>query len=138
MKTAKDLMTSPAECLTPDETVLTAARMLAKYDVGSMPVVDGNKLVGVLTDRDIVVRAVAKGLDPAATPVRDVASGKVVSVHADDTAEAVAAMLAEHQIRRVPVLDASGAVAGVVAQADVARELGEAETGEVVKEISEE
>ena len=64
MKTAKDLMTSPAECLAPDETILTAARMLSKYDVGSMPIVDGDDLVGVVTDRDIVLNAVAKGLDP--------------------------------------------------------------------------
>ena len=136
MKTAKDLMTSPAECLAPDETLVTAARMLSKYDVGSMPILDGDTLVGVVTDRDIVVEAIAKGLDPKDTPVSAIASTNVVTIEASAPAEEVAALMAKHQVRRLPVVD-GGKVVGVVAQADVARELDEGTTGEVVEEISQ-
>lgn len=136
MKTARDLMSGPAECLAPDETLVTAARMLSKYDVGSMPVLDGDDLVGVLTDRDIVVNGVAKGLDPSTAKVSEVATKKVVTVEADASASEVASVLAENQIRRVPVVD-GGKVVGVVAQADVARELDEATVGEVVEDISQ-
>ena len=136
METAKDLMTSPAECLAPDETLVTAARMLSKYDVGSMPILDGDTLVGVVTDRDIVVEAIAKGLDPKDTPVSAIASTNVVTIEASAPAEEVAALMAKHQVRRLPVVD-GGQVVGVVAQADVARELDEGPTGEVVEEISQ-
>ena len=136
MKTAKDLMTSPAECLAPDETILTAARMLSKYDVGSMPIVDGDDLVGVVTDRDIVINAVAKGLDPKETPISKIASTNVVMVEASAPASEVASLMAEHQVRRLPVVD-GGKVVGMVAQADVARDLDDGTTGEVVEEISQ-
>ncbi|MDO5535182.1 MAG: CBS domain-containing protein [Propionibacteriaceae bacterium] len=136
MKTARDLMTTPAECLAPDETLVTAARMLSKYDVGSMPVVDGDTLVGVVTDRDIVINAVAKGLDPQETPVTQIATSNVVTVEASANATEVAALMAEHQVRRLPVVD-GGKVVGMVAQADVARDLDEGTTGEVVEEISQ-
>ncbi|HHU40304.1 MAG TPA: CBS domain-containing protein [Propionibacterium sp.] len=136
MKTAKDLMTSPAECLAPDESIATAARMLSKYDVGSMPIVDGDTLVGVVTDRDIVLKAVAKGLDPKETAVSDIASKNVVTVEASAAASEVAQLMSEHQVRRLPVVD-GGKVVGMVAQADVARVLDEGTTGEVVEEISQ-
>ena len=136
MKTAKDLMTSPAECLAPDETILTAARMLSKYDVGSMPIVDGDDLVGVVTDLDIVINAVAKGLDPKETPISTIASTNVVTVEASAPASEVASLMAEHQVRRLPVVD-GGKVVGMVAQADVARDLDDGTTGEVVEEISQ-
>ena len=136
MKTAKDLMTSPAECLAPDESIATAARMLSKYDVGSMPIVDGDTLVGVVTDRDIVLKAVAKGLDPKETAVSDIASKNVVTVEASAAASEVAQLMSEHQVRRLPVVD-GGKVVGMVAQADVARVLDEGTTGEVVEEFSQ-
>ena len=135
MKTARDLMTSPAQCLSPDETLVDAARMLSKYDVGSMPVVDGESLVGVLTDRDIVISGVAKGLDLAETKVSEIATSDVVSVSPDDDAESVAKTLAERQIRRVPVVE-DGKVLGVISQADVALELDNSTAGEVVEGIS--
>lgn len=135
MKTARDLMTSPAECLAPDDSLVEAARMLSRHDVGSMPVVDDETLVGVLTDRDIVVRGVAEGLDPADTRVSAVMSASVVTVEADSDALAVAGVLAANQIRRVPVLEGDRVV-GVVSQADVALELDNATAGEVVEDIS--
>lgn len=135
MKTARDLMTSPAECLAPDETLVDAARMFSKYDVGSMPVVDGDTLVGVITDRDIVVEGVSKNLDLTDTPVSRIMSRSVITVQVTDDAEAVARVLADNQIRRVPVVDGDRVV-GVVSQADVALELDNATAGEVVEEIS--
>lgn len=135
MKTARDLMTSPAECLAPDETLVDAARMFSKYDVGSMPVVDGDTLVGVITDRDIVVEGVSKNLDLTDTPVSRIMSKSVITVQVTDDAEAVARVLADNQIRRVPVVDGDRVV-GVVSQADVALELDNATAGEVVEEIS--
>lgn len=135
MKTARDLMTSPAECLAPEETLVDAARMFSKYDVGSMPVVDGDTLVGVITDRDIVVDGVAKNLDLADTQISKIMSRHVVTVQVTDDASAVAGVLADKQIRRVPVLDGDRVV-GVVSQADVALELDNATAGEVVEDIS--
>jgi CBS domain-containing protein len=136
MKTARDLMTSPAECLAPDETLVDAARMFSKYDVGSMPVVDGDTLVGVITDRDIVIEGVSKGLDLAETPVSKIMSTKVVTVAVTDDAQAVAQVLGDNQIRRVPVVDGDHVV-GVVSQADVALELDNATAGELVEDISQ-
>ena len=136
MKTARDLMTSPAECLAPDETLVDAARMFSKYDVGSMPVVDGDTLVGVITDRDIVVEGVAKNLDLPNTQISKIMSKNVVTVQVTDDALAVARVLADKQIRRVPVVDGDRVV-GVVSQADVALELDNATAGEVVEDISQ-
>ena len=135
MKTARDLMTAPAECLAPDDSLVEAARLLGRHDVGSMPVVEEDTLVGVLTDRDIVVRGVAEGLDPAQTRVAAVMSANVVTVEADADALAVAGVLAANQIRRVPVVEGDKVV-GVVSQADVALELDNATAGEVVEDIS--
>ena len=135
MKIARDLMTSPAECLAPDETLVDAARMFSKYDVGSMPVVDGDTLVGVITDRDIVVEGVAKNLDLADTQISKIMSKNVVTVDVTDDALVVARVLADKQIRRVPVVDGDRVV-GVVSQADVALELDNATAGEVVEDIS--
>lgn len=135
MTTARELMTAPAQCLAPDETLVAAARMFSKYDVGSMPVVDGDRLVGVLTDRDIVINGVAKGLDVATATVAEAASDSVVTVDVEDSAERVTQVLGEHQIRRVPVVE-NGKVVGVISQADVALDLDNATAGEVVEEIS--
>ncbi|HSO68988.1 MAG TPA: CBS domain-containing protein [Arachnia sp.] len=135
MKTARDLMTSPAECLAPDETLVDAARMFSKYDVGSMPVVDENTLVGVITDRDIIIEGVSKNLDLADTKISKIMSKNVVTVDVTDDAQAVAQVLADNQIRRVPVMDGHKVV-GVVSQADVALELDNATAGEVVEDIS--
>lgn len=136
MTTARDLMTAPAECLSSSDTLADAARQLAKHDVGSMPVVDGGRLVGVLTDRDIVVSGLAKGLDTNSATVGEVATSDVVTVNAGDDAAAVAKVLAEKQIRRVPVVDGDEVV-GVIAQADVARKLDESTVGETVEKISQ-
>lgn len=135
MTTAKDLMTSPAQTLAADATLVDAARSLADLGIASMPVADGDSLVGIITDRDIVVSGVAAGLDVNTATVGEIATGHVVTVNQDDSADVVAETLSRHQIRRVPVVDGEVLV-GVISQADVARDLAAAETGEVVKEIS--
>ncbi|MBB1509801.1 CBS domain-containing protein [Tessaracoccus sp. Y36] len=137
MTTARELMTSPAQCLAPDDTLVDAAKQLAQHDVGSMPVLENGRLVGVLTDRDIVVNGIAKGVDPASCSVRDVATRDVVCVDVDDDASVVAKVLADNQIRRVPVLDGDEVV-GIVAQADVAVQMDVSTVGETVGAISEE
>lgn len=136
MKTARDIMTTPAETLAPTATLAEAAQQLRDLNVGSLPILDGDHLVGVVTDRDIVVRGIAEGLDPSSATVAEVATGAVVTVDVDDDAESVARVMGERQVRRVPVLD-GGRLVGVIAQADVARDLDARTTGDVVEDISE-
>ena len=136
MKTARDIMTTPAETLAPTATLTEAARQLRDLNVGSLPILDGDHLVGVVTDRDIVVRGIAERLDPSSATVAEVATGAVVTVDVDDDAESVARVMGERQVRRVPVLD-GGRLVGVIAQADVARDLDARTTGDVVEDISE-
>ena len=136
MKTARDIMTTPAETLAPSATLTEAARRLRDLNVGSLPILDGDQLAGVVTDRDIVVRGVAEGLDPSSATVAEVATGAVVTVDVDDDAEEVARIMGERQIRRVPVVD-GGRLVGLIAQADVARDLDARTTGDVVEDISQ-
>ncbi len=135
MKTARDIMTTPAETIAPTATLAEAARELRDLNIGSLPILDGGQLVGVVTDRDIVVRGIARGLDPASATVGEIASPEVVTVGPDHDARDVARILAEHQIRRVPVSDGNR-VLGIVAQADIARTLGDRLTGDIVEDIS--
>ena len=136
MKTARDIMTTPAETLAPTATLTEAAQQLRDLNVGSLPILDGDHLLGVVTDRDIVVRGIAEGLDPSSSTVAEVATGAVVTVDVDDDAAEVARIMGERQVRRVPVLD-GGKLVGVIAQADVARDLDARTTGDVVEDISQ-
>lgn len=136
MTTARDLMTSPAEYLNASDTLDVAAQALKTSNVGSMPVrADDGSLCGMVTDRDIVIKGLAEGLDPGSTRVDQVCSGTVVSVGPDDDAATISKALADNQIRRVPVLDGDELV-GIISQADVARELSNDQTGGVVEAIS--
>ena len=136
MKTARDIMTTPAETLAPTATLTEAAQQLRDLNVGSLPILDGDHLAGVVTDRDIVVRGVAEGLDPSSATVAEVATGAVVTVDVDDDAAEVARIMGERQVRRVPVVD-GGRLVGLIAQADVARDLDARTTGDVVEDISQ-
>lgn len=137
MKTARDIMTSPVHSVTVSDTVQQVAQALAEHNVGSLPVKAGDgQLAGIITDRDLVVQSVAKGQDPSAVTVGDLTGGEVVSVGPDDDVKTLLDLLGKHQIRRVPVVD-NGEVVGMVSQADVARELTNDQTGEVVAEISQ-
>lgn len=136
MATAQELMTSPADCLNEADSITQAASALARADVGSMPVTgDADQLVGLLTDRDIVVRVLAEGRDVEETTVGDVMTSDMVTVSPDANNEQVLAALSDNQIRRVPVVS-NGKVVGMISQADVARDLSNKDTGDVVEAIS--
>jgi len=134
-KSVRDAMTTSPATATPAQSLAEAARLMKQQDVGSVPVVDGSRLVGVLTDRDIVVRAVAEGGDPQTVQVGDVASHNVVTVRPDDDLDDALRLMAQHQIRRLAVVE-DGQLVGVVAQADVAHEAKDKAVGQVVEEIS--
>ena len=133
----KDVMTSDPCTIDADKSVAYAAKMMRDEDVGVAPIVESDKLVGMLTDRDIAVRVVAEGKDPERVTVREVASKQVVTVDPQQDLEEALRIMAKHQVRRLPVVEEDGRLVGVVAQADVAREGDDAETGQLVQEISQ-
>ena len=136
-ETARDLMNDGCECAGEGETVAEAARKLAALNVGSMPICgDDDKLKGMVTDRDITVKVVAQGKDPAQTKVGELGEGVPVTVGMDDSAEDVLQAMADNQVRRVPVLDADKKLVGIVSQADVATRASAGEAGSLVEAIS--
>lgn len=141
-KKARDIMTeSPAVC-TPQTTAREAAQLMEQNDCGSLPVVenrDSMKLIGMVTDRDLALRILGRGQSPD-TPIREAMTSNVSSVKADDDLDAVERLMSEQQIRRVPVVDDQGRVIGIIAQADLARELqavGSKDFSRVVEKISQ-
>jgi CBS domain-containing protein len=135
--TIKDLMTSNPCSIDADKSVVYAAKMMREEDVGLAPIVEGNRLVGTLTDRDIALRVVAEGRDPESTTVREVASSDLVTVDPQQGLDEALRLMAQHQVRRLPVVEEDGRLVGVVAQADVAQHAHPSETGRMVEEISE-
>lgn len=135
-QTVRDIMTSNPTTVGPDASVVEAGRLMASEDVGSLPIVDGDRLVGVVTDRDIAVRVVAEGRDPNTTTVGEIASRDPVTVEPDEDLDEALSEMARNQVRRLPVVEGDRLV-GIVAQADVAEEASDSKTGRVVKEISE-
>ena len=132
----REHMTDRPRCVTPETPVVEAAKLMETEDVGALPILDGEQLAGMVTDRDIVIRAVAKGKDPKGMPVSEVASGELVTVHADDDLAVALQLMASHQVRRLPVVDDDNALIGIVAQADVALGAKEKAVGEMVEDIS--
>ncbi|HEX7030009.1 MAG TPA: CBS domain-containing protein [Gammaproteobacteria bacterium] len=135
----QDIMTADPACCTPDMRLQDVARLMLDNDCGEIPVVDNAEsmhLVGVVTDRDITVRGVAEGKDPAGTTVADVMSSDVVSAKMDSSVEECVELMEENQIRRIPIVDAQGRCCGIVAQADIALRGDNRETGEVVRDVS--
>ncbi len=135
-KEVRDAMTSNPCTIDADQTVAYAAKMMRDEDVGIAPVVEGERLVGTLTDRDIAVRVVAEGKDPQTLKARDVASTSVITVAPQQDLDEALRLMANHQIRRLPVVEGDGRVVGVLAQADVAEEAKPKKVGELVEEIS--
>jgi CBS domain-containing protein len=136
-KSIRDVMTSNPCTIDADKPVAHAAKMMRDEDVGLAPIVEGDRLVGTVTDRDIAIRVVAEGKDPESTLVRDIASKQLVTVDPDQDLDEALRLMATHQVRRLPVVEEDGRVVGVVAQADVAREGQDVKTGEVVQQISQ-
>jgi CBS domain-containing protein len=135
-KKVRDAMTAEPRSAEPSQSLVEAAQVMKQEDVGSLPVVEGGRLLAVLTDRDIVVRAVAKGVDLQATRVGDVASREPVTVGPEEDLDEALRLMARHKVRRLPVVDEQRLV-GMLAQADVASEAKASKTGEVVEEISQ-
>ena len=135
-KKARDIMTPDAKCIGENDTLVDAAKQLAELGVGAMPICgEDNRLKGVLTDRDIVVEAIAQGKDPSSTKAGELGDGKPVTIGADDSIDEALATMKEHQVRRLPVIDGHDLV-GIVSQADVARNVDEEKVGDVVEAIS--
>lgn len=118
------------------QPVAYAAKMMKQEDVGLAPIVEGDRLVGALTDRDIVTRVVAEGRDPQSVPVREVASTDLVTIDPQQDLDEALRLMASNQVRRLPVVAEDGRLVGVLAQADVAREAKDKQTGQLVEEIS--
>ena len=136
MTTARDIMTSGADYVESSTTVLDAAKKLATEDFGALPICDGDQLQGMITDRDIVVKVLAKGMDPATTKVIDLVQGEVVTIGADDSIDEISRTMSEHQVRRLPVIDGTKLV-GMVSQADLARSGDDKLAGDTVQAISQ-
>jgi CBS domain-containing protein len=134
--TAREIMTADAECVRASETLVEAARTMRDLDVGALPVCgDDDRLKGMVTDRDIVVKCIAAGGDPSSTTAGELAEGKPVTIGADDSIDEALSTMATYQVRRLPVIDGHTLV-GMVSQADVARSQPEKKVGDVVEAIS--
>lgn len=141
-KTARDIMTESPAVVTPETSSRDAARLMEDNDCGSLPVVEDRnsmKLIGIVTDRDLALRILGRGQDPN-TPVREAMTRNVSAVKVDDDLDAIEHVMSSEQVRRVPVVDGQGRVVGIVAQADLARELsavGRKDFSRVLEKISE-
>lgn len=135
-KKISEAMTSDTCAIDAEKSVQYAAQMMRDEDVGFAPIVENDRMVGALTDRDIAIKVVAEGRDPQTTTVLDVASKALVTIEPNEDLDEALKLMAQHQLRRIPVVDGARLV-GVIAQADVAREAKPKTTGEVVEEISE-
>jgi CBS domain-containing protein len=134
-KSVRDVMTPGVRTVSPSQSLAEAAEVMKGEDVGSVPVVEEGRLVGIVTDRDIVIRAVAERRDPQTVKVDEVASQELVTVEPEQDLDEALALMARHQVRRLPVVEA-GQLVGMLAQADVALEAKEKKVGETVEEIS--
>ncbi|HTH37863.1 MAG TPA: CBS domain-containing protein [Pyrinomonadaceae bacterium] len=135
----KEIMTQNPACCTADDNLQSVAKLMVDHDCGCIPVVEdtsGNKPIGIVTDRDICCRAVAEGKNPLDLTAGDVMTGNVITVTPDMSVEECCNVMEDNQIRRVAVVDNSGACCGIVAQADIAVYADEYKTAEVVQEVS--
>ncbi|RZS36565.1 CBS domain protein [Herbihabitans rhizosphaerae] len=136
MTTAREIMTADPTCARTSDTILDAARSMADRGIGALPVCgEDDKLKGMITDRDIVVKVIAAGKDPRSLHAGELAQGEVITVDAGDDVASVLGVMERHQVRRLPVLDGTNLI-GMVAQADVARALDQPKVGELLQALS--
>ena len=135
-QTVQEAMTPNPTAITPETTVQEAARLLKSEDVGALPIVEDGRLTAVVTDRDLTIRVLAEGRG-AETAVREVASQDLVTIDPQQGLDEAARLMAEHQVRRLPVVEEDGRLVGMLAQADVAQSGHDQLTGEVVEKISQ-
>ena len=132
----RDLMTVLPRTVKIGDSIVDAAKVMRGEDAGIAPIVEGERLVGVITDRDIAIRVVAAGRDPNETRVEEIASLELVTVDPDQDLDEALRLMALHEVRRLPVVEEDGKLVGIVAQADVARHASHSRTGELVEQIS--
>ena len=135
-KRIREVMTSHPRTIAPSTNLQDAARLLRDLDVGSLPIVDNEECVGMLTDRDIVVRAIAEGRSPSSVSAGEIASKEPVMVDEDEPLDEAERLMAEYQIRRIPVRDRDGHLVGMLSQADVALVHGAKQAGKLVEQVS--
>ncbi|PTL84605.1 CBS domain-containing protein [Vitiosangium sp. GDMCC 1.1324] len=136
MKTLKDVMTQDVEVLEPDATLRQAAEMMRQFNIGPVPICEGGRLVGMVTDRDIVVRGLALGHDPNTSTVSAVMTREIEVIHQDASLKEAAALMAANQIRRLPVVDDDENLVGILSLADLTRATSETASGWTLEEIS--
>src|SRR5688500_13397044 len=134
---ARDLMTKNVECLTPETAISLVARTMKSLDIGFVPICENDRLIGTVTDRDIVLRGIADGKDMRNCTARDVMTSEVLWCYEDQTADEVAAFMADEEIRRVLVLDRSKRLTGVISIGDLAKRGEEAKAGEAIGDIAD-
>ena len=133
----REIMTQDVECASPEITVREAAERMRSHDIGSLPVCDGKRVVGVITDRDITIRSTASGSDPNTTKVGAVMTREIVSIKPDDTLKDAERLMHDRQLRRLPVVDENGELVGYLAMAKVARKDSPAKAGRVLQGVSQ-
>jgi CBS domain-containing protein len=133
----REVMTSNPRCVTPETPVTEAARLMKSEDVGSLPIVEGDRVTGIVTDRDIVLNAVAEGKNPSGMPVREVASRELIKINAEEDLSSALQLMANQQVRRLPVVDDDGRLVGILAQADIARQAKDKDSGQMLQDISQ-
>lgn len=136
-KSIREVMTSNPRTAEPSAPIAEVARIMRDEDTGVVPVVEGDRLVGTITDRDIAIRVVAEGRDPQSTSVGDVASTDLVTIDPQQDLDEALRLMAQHQVRRLPVVEEDGRLVGIVSQADVAMQADEHRVGETVEQISQ-
>ncbi len=135
---ARDIMTGGTECIGENETVLEAAKRLAQLDIGAMPICgEDDRLKGMITDRDIVVKVLAEGRDPSSVKASELGQGDgtVITIGADDSVDEALQTMKDKKVRRIPVIDGHRLV-GIVTQADVARSVDQSKVGDLIQTIS--
>lgn len=132
----RTLMTKNPRSVESGSNVMEAARLMRDENVGIVPIVEGEKLIATLTDRDITVRVVAEGKSPESTTVGEIASRELVTIDPQQDLDEALRLMARHQVRRLPVVEEDGKLVGIVAQADIARSASGEQTGNLVEDIS--
>jgi CBS domain-containing protein len=137
MASIREVMTSSPRSVESSTPITEVALLMKSEDVGAIPITDGDRLIGIVTDRDITIQVVAAGQDPKSTTAGDVASQNLVTIDPQQDLDEALRLMAKHQVRRLPVVEEDGKLVGMLAQADVAQKADARDTGRVVEEISE-
>ena len=136
-KSIREAMTPNPSTVQPTTSIVEAAQVMKSEDAGVVPVVEGEQLIGMLTDRDIVIRIIAEGRDANSTTVGDIASRQLVTIDPQQEIDEAVRLMSQHQVRRLPVVEEDGRLVGVIAQADIAQTTDAATAGQMVEEISQ-